>query len=449
MNIRFFNAKILLLRERDGNMPIQDVSQGQLFEIIEGELWVRGSRIVYIGDGTDTGRIAGKDKKAKTEFSWDREMDVQGNLLLPGFKNAHTHTAMTFLRSYADDLPLQEWLDKQVFPKEALLTHEDIYHLCRLGIMEYLTSGITANFDMYFAPLPGARASTDCGFRTVFTSGLNDFCQSLEEVEELYDKIRGMSELTDFVMGFHAEYTTSLNLMEGLAALAAKVKSPVWFHNAETESEVKGCKGRWGKTPTALADALGMYAYGGGGYHCIYLEEEDFEIFKNRGLYAVTNPASNLKLASGIAPVKRFLEEGIPVAIGTDGPASNNCLDMFREMFLVSGLAKVREHDAACVSAEEVLFMATAGGAGAMGFTDCDCLKEGKLADLILLDLSQPNMQPENNIVKNIVYSGSKQNVLLTMINGEIKYERQKFFIGVDPKEVYRRANAIIGRMRL
>ncbi len=442
MNIRFFNAKILMLRERDGSIPEQDGRKGQLFEIAEGELWVQGNRIVYIGDGTDTGRIAQK-------ISWDREMDVEGNLLLPGFKNAHTHTAMTFLRSYADDLPLQEWLDKQVFPKEALLTHEDIYHLCRLGIMEYLTSGITSNFDMYFAPLPGAQASAGCGFRTVFTSGLNDFCQSLEEVEELYYKIRGMSELTDFVMGFHAEYTTSLNLMEGLAALAAKVKSPVWFHNAETASEVKECKGRWGKTPTALADALGMYAYGGGGYHCIYLEEEDFWIFKNRGLYAVTNPASNLKLASGIAPVKRFLEEEIPVAIGTDGPASNNCLDMFREMFLVSGLAKVREHDAACVSAEEVLFMATAGGARAMGLTDCDCLKEGKLADLILLDLNQPNMQPENNIVKNIVYSGSKQNVLLTMINGEIKYERQKFFIGADPKEVYRRANDIIGRMRL
>ncbi len=367
---------------------------------------------------------------------------------MPGFKNAHTHTAMTFLRSYADDLPLQEWLSEQVFPKEAKLTHEDIYHLCRLGIMEYLTSGITSNFDMYFAPLPGARASADCGFRTVFTSGLNDFCQSLSEVEELYGVIREMGPLTDFRMGFHAEYTTSLKLMEGLSALAQKVKSPVWFHNAETRREVEDCKTRWGKTPTALAEALGMYAYGGGGYHCIYLEDGDFEIFKKRGLYAVTNPASNLKLASGIAPVKRFLEEGIFVAIGTDGPASNNCLDMFREMFLVSGLAKVREGDAACVSAEEALYMATTGGARAMGLFDCDCLAEGKLADLVLLDLKQPNMQPENNIIKNIVYAGSKQNVLLTMINGEIRYEKQEFFIGADPDEVYRRANAIIERMK-
>lgn len=427
MNIRFYHAKILILEEH------------HKFSLMNGELWVKGNRIAYIGDGM------GKD--CGTEV-WDREIDAEGNVLMPGFKNAHTHTAMTFLRSYADDLPLQKWLNQQVFPKEAQLTNEDVYHLSKLGIMEYLTSGITSNFDMYFATLPGAEASVDCGFRTVFTSGLNDFCQSLEEVEELYYKIREMSPLTSFYMGFHAEYTTSLKRMEGLASLAEKVRSPVWFHNAETEREVKECKIRYGKTPTELAESLGMYAYGGGGYHCIYLEEKDFEIFSKRGLTAVTNPASNLKLASGIAPVRRFLEQGIRVAIGTDGPASNNCLDMFREMFLVSGLAKVRERDASCVSADEVLYMATAGGAEAMGLSDCDCLAEGKLADLILIDLQQPNMQPENHVVKNIVYSGSKQNVLLTMVNGKILYERQKFFIGTDPKEVYQRANEIIRRMR-
>lgn len=428
MNVRFYHAKILTLQEN------------HRFSLIEGELWVKGNRIAYIGDGAE---MDGKSE------AWDREIDAGGNVLMPGFKNAHTHTAMTFLRSYADDLPLQEWLNQQVFPKEAQLTNEDVYHLSKLGIMEYLTSGITSNFDMYFAPLPGAKASADCGFRTVFTSGLNDFCQSLEEVEELYFKIREMSPLTGFYMGFHAEYTTSLKLMEGLAVLAEKTRSPVWFHNAETKREVEECKNRYGKTPTELAEDLGMYAHGGGGYHCIYLEDKDFEIFSKRNLTAVTNPASNLKLASGIAPVRRFLKQGINVAIGTDGPASNNCLDMFREMFLVSGLAKVREMDASCVSADEALYMATAGGAKAMGLTDCNCLAAGKLADLILIDLQQPNMQPENNFVKNIVYSGSKQNVLLTMVNGNILYENQKFFIGADPKEVYLRANEIIGRMRL
>ncbi len=451
MNIRFYNAKILLLKQdsviEDAGTEISlEVQKRHQFALVQGELWIKGNRILYIGDGTDTDRIY--ENMDERGIVWDREIDAEGNVLMPGFKNAHTHTAMTFLRSYADDLPLQEWLNKQVFPMEAKITQEDIYHLCRLGIMEYLTSGITSNFDMYFAPLPGAKASVDCGFRTVFTSGLNNFCQSLPEVKELYHEIGEMSERTSFVMGFHAEYTTSMELMEGMAALAQEVKSPVWFHNAETALEVEECKQRWGKTPTEIAESLGMYAYGGGGYHCIYMEEKDFSIFKKRGLTAVTNPASNLKLASGIAPVKRFLEEGISVAIGTDGPASNNCLDMFREMFLVSGLAKVREKDAACVPAEEVLYMATAGGAYAMGLTDCDCLAEGKLADLIMIDLNQPNMQPDNNFVKNIVYSGSKQNVLLTMVDGKILYEKQKFFIDVEPKEVYHHANEIIRRIR-
>ncbi|GFI25620.1 5-methylthioadenosine/S-adenosylhomocysteine deaminase [Lachnospiraceae bacterium] len=451
MNIRFYNARILSFptdtKEAEGKKEnAAFAGNNHRFDLIQGELWVRGNRIAYIGDGSDLLRTGQKENAAKP--LWDREIDAGGNVLMPGFKNAHTHTAMTFLRSYADDLPLQEWLHNQVFPKEAQLTQEDMYHLCKLGIMEYLTSGITSNFDMYFAPLPCAKATADCGFRSVFTSGLNDFCQSLPEVEELYHTIREMSGRTGFVMGFHAEYTTSLQLMEGLAALAEKVKSPVWLHNSETAREVNECRQRWGKTPTQLTDELGMYAYGGGGYHCIYLEDADFEIFKHRGLTAVTNPASNLKLASGIAPVKRFLEEGIPVAIGTDGPASNNCLDMFREMFLVSGLAKVREQDALCIPAEEVLSMATVEGAHAMGLWECDALEEGKLADLIMIDLKQPNMQPENHFVKNIVYSGSKQNVRLTMVDGNILYEDQKFFIGTDPNEVYRRANEIIRRMQ-
>ena len=236
--------------------------------------------------------------------------------------------------------------------------------------------------------------------------------------------------------------------MEGVCDLAHKLKSPVWLHNAETKKEVEECKQRWGMTPTQLTDSLGMYEYGGGGYHCVWFEDADFEIFKKRNLTAVTNPASNLKLASGIANVKRFLDENISLAIGTDGAASNNCLDMFREMFLTTALAKVRENDASCVGADGVLYMATAGGARAMGLEDCDRLAVGKKADIILLDLKQPNMQPENHIIKNIVYSGSKQNVKMTMVNGKILYEDGKFSIGFEPADIYRRANEIIGRMK-
>ena len=431
MNTIFKNAKIL------------QTNDDHTFSVVEGELWVKGNRIAYIGDGSDVSSVIREDEV----IVWDRTIDCDGNLLIPGFKNAHTHTAMVFLRSFADDLPLKEWLFEKVFPKEGQLVEEDIYWLDILGIMEYLTSGITANFDMYFYPPTNAKASVDCGFRTVQTSGMNNFGAGPEAVEENYNIVNAMGELVSFIIGYHAEYTTSMERMEGIAELAHKYRSPVFLHNSETASEVEECIGRWGKTPTQLMDSLEMYRYGGGGYHCVHMSEEDIAIMKKRGLYVVTNPASNLKLASGIAPVKRFLDEGIPVAIGTDGAASNNGLDMFREMYLMATLAKVREQDAACVSAEEVLYSATAEGAHCMGLSDCDRLAVGKKADIVMIDLWQPNMQPMNNIAKNIVYAGSKTNVKLTMVNGKVLYEDGRFDIGFDPREIYAKAAGIIGRM--
>ena len=191
-----------------------------------------------------------------------------------------------------------------------------------------------------------------------------------------------------------------------------------------------------------------MFGYGGGGYHGVYLNDADLEIFRRRGLWMVTNPGSNVKLASGIAPLQKMLDAGVNLALGTDGPASNNCLDFFREMFLATGLQKLRENDASAMPADRVLEMATVGGARAMGLSDCDTLAPGKCADLVMLDLHQPNMQPLNNIAKNVVYSGSKQNVKLTMVNGRILYEDGQFHIGADPEEVYRRCNEIIDAKR-
>lgn len=425
MNVRFYNARILTMA--DG------------FRIRAGEVWVKGSKIIHVG----------LEEEESEPLCWDREIDVQGNLLMPGFKDAHTHSAMTFLRSFADDLPLQEWLHQKVFPMEAKLTPEDIYHLCRLAILEYLTSGITANFDMYLTPDTMVQASVDCGFRTVICGAVNDFTQSVEEMDRWYQKYNHHHELIGYRLGFHAEYTTSREILEGIAALAKKYQAPVYTHLAETEEEVKGCLERNGRTPAAYLDSLGMFDYGGGGFHCVHMTEQDMDILKNRGVWAVTNPASNLKLASGIAPVCAMDEKGIGIAIGTDGAASNNCLDMFREMFLVTGLAKLRERDAAAMDANRVLAMAVSDGAKAMGISDCDTLEPGKKADLIIIDLNSPNMQPLNRITKNLVYSGSKQNVKLTMVNGKILYEDGVFDVGADPEEIYAKANEIIRRKRL
>jgi 5-methylthioadenosine/S-adenosylhomocysteine deaminase len=235
--------------------------------------------------------------------------------------------------------------------------------------------------------------------------------------------------------------------MEPIAALVHKSKAPFFTNTSAALTEVEGCKQSYGKTPTQLWADLGAYDFGGGGYHMVHMSEEDFAICKEKNLTVVTNPASNLKLASGIAPISRFLKEGIPVAIGTDGAGSNNCLDMFREMFLVTGLAKVKDMDASSVDGLEVLKMATVNGARAMGLTDSDVLAEGKYADLIMIDLNQPNMQPVNDIPNNIVYSGSKQNVKMTMIHGKILYEDGKFDIGITPAEIYKEAAKIQERL--
>nr|MBQ8252931.1 amidohydrolase [Lachnospiraceae bacterium] len=432
MNIRFYNARILTMEE-----PM---------EVMEGQLWVSGERILYVGPDTEMEKI--ETKIGREVPAWDREIDCEGNLLMPGFKDAHAHSAMVLFRSLADDEPLQGWLEKRIFPVEGRMTGQDVYELTKMSVLEYLTSGVTAVFDMYLTPETIIDAYSECGMRNVQVSGINNFGPEPEVMEERFLKLNAKNSLSSYMLGAHAEYTCSMELLEKIAAMVQKYKVPFFAHNSETELEVKECFERYGMSPTQLFDKLGLYDFGGGGYHCIYFDDKDFEIFKNRGLTAVTNPASNLKLASGIAPISRFLSEGIPVAIGTDGAGSNNCLDMFREMFLVTGLAKYLDRDAASVDALEVLRMATVNGAKAMGLTDCDVLAPGKYADLIMIDMHQPNMQPINNIAKNIVYSGSKQNVKLTMINGKILYENGRFDIGEDPEELYKKANAIAERFK-
>lgn len=421
MKTRFYNARILPL---DGST--------QLFE---GELVVSGGRIVSLG------------ASGGAEGPFDREIDCHGNLIMPGFKNAHTHSGMTFLRSMADDLPLQRWLTEQVFPKEAQLTPDDVYVLTKLAIMEYLTSGITMMFDMYFARESIAQAAIDTGFRAALVGCANDYGGSAQETADEYAKFSKLDPLISYRLGFHAEYTSSEPLIRDLSELVQQLKQPFYTHLNETRAEVEHCIAHSGMRTIEYLDSLGIFNYGGGGYHCVHVSEHEMEIMQARKMSVITCPGSNTKLASGVAPVYEYLKRGIPVAIGTDGAASNNCLDFFREMFLATGLQKL-EHGAEAVDAIDVLAMACRNGAYACGFDDCDCLAVGKQADLILIDLQQPNMQPLNNIEKNIVYSGSKQNVALVMIAGKVLYEKGEFFIGDDPARIYAEANRIIRGMK-
>ena len=428
MNTRLYNARILTMTDD--------------CKLTKGEIWIENDTITYVGPSRSDEDVA------KHNIRFDISKDCKGNVLMPSFKDAHTHSAMTGMRSYADDMPLWEWLSTKIFPLEAKLTAGDMYEFVRLAILEYLTSGITGVFDMYMHPEETARACEEMGIRFVGCCDINKFGPDISEVGKRFETLNKNNGFSSYIIGFHAEYTCTKELLSELAQIAHQYKSPVFTHNSETRKEVDECIERHGCTPTQLFESLDMFRYGGGGYHCVYFSDEDIEVFKKHDLTVVTNPGSNTKLASGIAPISRYLDKGIRVAIGTDGPSSNNCLDMFREMFLVTGLAKLHDMNAAAVVPTEVLKMATVNGAVCMGLNDCDVLKAGKKADIIMIDLNQPNMQPLNNIVDNIVYSGSKSNIKMTMCNGRILYEDGEFFVGADPEKIYATANELMAKYK-
>ena len=397
-------------------------------KITEGELWTENDRISYIGPA-----------KAPSGEKFDREIDCKGNLLMPGLKNAHTHSAMTFSRSLADEYCLNDWLHKAIFPREAKLIPEHVYWFSKLAYADYLAGGITACFDMYFHKEDNARAAVETGFRHVFCGAANDY-GGFEDLERFYNELNSYDPLISFIYGFHAEYTTCEDNLKFMSELAHKYKAPVFAHISETAEEVEGCRERYGVTPAVLFEKLGIYDFGGGGFHCVWFTDEDREIFKKRGLWSVFNACSNLKLASGITPVHKFVKDGMNIAIGTDGAGSNNALSMFREMYLDCVLSNVETKNAAAVDPFTILKAGTSGGALCMGITDCDVLDAGKKADIIMIDMNKPSMQPENNIVRNIVYSGDNSVVKMTMIDGKILYEDGKFNT-LDLDEVIRECN--------
>ena len=421
MKILFKNARILTMIDEN---------------IIEGDLVVINNRIAYIGNTSDS------------YAPFDRVVECHKNLLMPGFKDAHTHSAMVFLRSKADDVALQDWLFDIVFPREKKLIPSDIYHLNKVAYLEYLSSGITACFDHYFFPLEAAKAAEEFGMRTLLLGTHDPNSTSVEDLVKYYKHFNEQKDgLVTYTIGFHAEYTTDDALLEGTKKAIKELKCPFYTHISETYKEMLDCVKRRDKTPAQFLDDEGLFKYGGGGFHCIYLTGYEERLFKKNNLSVISCPASNAKLASGIAPLTRYLKEGINVALGTDGAASNNSYDMFKEMYLAATLQKLANKDPMSIPAFEILKMATVNGAKAMNLKDCDVLAVNKLADIIMIDLSKPNMQPINNIITNLVYAGSKDNVKLTMINGRILYEDGQYFINEKVEEIYQKAQEITNRL--
>ncbi len=411
--IRFYNGPVLSLREG--------------LELKNEEVWVKEGKICYTG----------KTPEELPEF--EREIDLEGKLLMPGFKNCHTHSPMSAFRSYADGLELGDWLFGKILPLEEKLTPQNIYTFTKLSILEYLSSGVTSIFDMYFHLDGFVSACTECGMRASICGAITQDAPDYSRVLREYEKYNNVSELISYNLGFHAEYTANRELMEYIGELSHSFRAPVFTHMSETKSEVEGCRERHGLTPPALFESLGLFDHGGGVFHGVWLSDEDMDILKKQNVSVVSCPCSNLKLRSGIAPLARLKQKGVRICLGTDGPASNNALDIFKEMYLASLLSDLNQKGIPVIEAEDILLAATKNGAELV-FPDSDCIAVGKRADLVLIDMNRPSMQPEHNIVKNLVYSGSKDCVCMTMIDGKILYENGEFFIGESPQEIYERA---------
>ena len=401
--------------------------------ILYSNLVVIENRIAYIG----------QDYEKYGPF--DRVIECEGNLIMPSFKNAHSHNGMSFLRSKADDDTLNDWLFKQTFPREDKLTPDDIYHLSKVSILEQLTSGISACLDQYFFPLSHRQACLDLGFRCCTQGTISTL--NADNLINYFNEFNQKDALVKWSIGFHSEYTSSLEELTEVKKAIDATKSGFQTHISETKGEVDRCYEKRNMSPVEYFDSLGLFKYGGVVFHGIYLSDNDIDILKKNNVALVTCPGSNLKLASGIAPIREYLDKGLLIGIGTDGPSSNNCLDMFKEMQLVINLAKIQTNNVTAISAYEVLKMATVNGAKILGFDDADILEVGKLADIIEIDLSRPSMQPINNVINNLVYSGGKDVIKLTMVNGKVLYEDGKFNVNEDINSIYEKAQEITDRI--
>ena len=421
MNLLFYHAKILPTAES---------------EIIDGEVHVSDGKIIYVG----------KEKA----FDADRRIDCKGSLLMPGFANAHTHSAMTLFRGFADDLPLQEWLYDRIFPLESYLTEEDVYWGTMLALAEYVRGGTTAIADMYYAEDAIIQAVKKSELAMGMWAGASDLTgktnEALNHVEEYYLKYRD-NERIRYHLGVHSEYLASDALLYGMADLSQTYGAPTTAHVSETLKETGECTVRRNLTPTQFLHKIGYFDFGGVIAHGTYLDKDDVALLSEKGVYCASNPGSNLKLASGIAPVYSMLKNNMKVCLGTDGAASNNALSMFREMYLLSCLQKGMMKDATAVLAEQAIACATVNGYRALGLNG-GTLEVGNPADMILLDLSAPNFRPLNDVKKHIVYSADTANVLMTVANGKIVYNQGNYDIGEDIDEIYRKAEQCIRRLK-
>lgn len=359
----------------------------------------------------------------------DAVIDGGGAICLPGLSNAHTHAAMTLVRGMGSDLRLREWL-KLIWPTEPRLSEQAVYWGSMLAIMEMVRRGITSFADMYKF-MPGvARAVADSGARACLADTIvEDDGRKLRENIKLYRDWQGGAEgRINVFIGLHAEYTTTPEQVSAAAEAAGRLGTGVHIHLSETDSEVRECGGRrGGLSPVTYFDGLGLFGVHTLAAHCVSVNDEDIALLAERGVWVAHNPVSNLKLASGIAPVSDMQSAGVNLAIGTDSVASNNQYDMFAEMRLAALLQKGVSKDPTRMRVDDIIRMATVNGARAMGFEDVGAIAPGMRADIIMLDPAAENLSSLIDPATDIVYSAQGLNVIFTMVDGNILYDLDGF----------------------
>jgi len=405
----------------------------------DGAVAVTGDRIAAAGPAVDFPPDAAA-----------RVLDAGGGIIMPGLVNTHTHAAMTLFRGLADDLPLMNWLNDHIFPAEAKLTDEAVYWGSLLACAEMIRSGTTCFCDMYLFEDAVARAAADAGMRAVVGEVLFDFPspnygpieKGFAYTESLIEKWAG-HPLVAIAVEPHSPYLCTPELLQKAADLANRHHLPLVMHLSETRSEVKQLLEKYDKTPVRHLADLGVLSERLVADHCVVLSNDDMDLLKHFDVKVSHNPESNMKLASGIAPVPELLGRGVCVGLGTDGCASNNDLDLFSEMDTAAKLHKVAAHDPTAANAGTVLGMATTSGARVLGMENSiGSLAPGKKADLIVVDTNKPHLTPMYNPVSHLVYAARGDDVAATIIGGRVVMEDGNLWT-IDLERVMEKAAAI------